>query len=158
MHYSSPDARLYTCYCWTSSGSSLLNSLVCPGLVEQQHSLLLCQILLTAFHDSKLSVGVIYHFIQVIDEDTEQDWPQHQPLGPTSSYRPPTRLCATDHNPLSSTSQPALSPPTLPLFSKLTYNDVMGNCQKPCWSPGTQHPLLSPHLPSWSWHHRRISV
>ena len=27
-------------------------------------------------------------------------------------------------------------------------------CQKPCWSQGTQHPLLSLHLLSWSWHRR----
>jgi len=31
-------------------------------------------------------------FIQVIDEEVEQDWAEYRPLGITTNYRPPTRL------------------------------------------------------------------
>jgi len=52
-------------------------------------------------------------------------------LGSTTSYRPPTRLCAANHNALSSASQPVLSPPPCPLIyptlPKLHYEDVVGD-------------------------------
>jgi len=46
--YSFPGAGLYTCSCWTSLDSSLLNSSVHSGLAEWQLSLLACQSLLPA--------------------------------------------------------------------------------------------------------------
>ena len=57
---------------------------------------------------SSLAESGLCPIIQVIDEDFEQDWAQHQPLGNTTSYRPPSRLCAADYNPLSSVSKPDL--------------------------------------------------
>ena len=53
-------------------------------------------------------------FIQVIDEEVEQDWAKYWTLGDTSSYRPSSRLGAADDNPLSSTIQPVLNPPLYP--------------------------------------------
>jgi len=49
---------------------------------------------------SKLAEGALYHFIQVIGEDVEQEWTQYLPLGNTASYRPPSGLRVTDHNTL----------------------------------------------------------
>ena len=49
------------------------------------HSFQLCII-------SKIAEGVLYPFIQVIDEDAEQIQAQYQPLGSTASYWSATRL------------------------------------------------------------------
>lgn len=43
---------------------------------------------------SKVAEGAFYPFIQVIDEDGEQDQTQYQTQGNTTSYRHPTRLCS----------------------------------------------------------------
>jgi len=55
--YSSRSARLHTCSCWTSSGSSVPNSLVCAGLVIYQHSLPVCQPLLPALYQQQSTQG-----------------------------------------------------------------------------------------------------
>jgi len=72
------------------------------------HSSQLCTI-------SKHAEGGLCPFIQVTDEDVEQDQTQYWPLGNTTSYRPLSRLCATDQNCLSSVSQLALNSPQCPL-------------------------------------------
>lgn len=41
--YSSPGGGPCTCLCWNSWGYSLPNSLACPGIVEWQHSFLVCR-------------------------------------------------------------------------------------------------------------------
>ena len=75
-----------------------------------------------------------YPLIQVIDKDIEQGWTQHQALGSIVSYRPPTRLCDSDHKPLSSASQPVLNCPLICCaVPKLTYEDVMGDIVKHPW-------------------------
>jgi len=48
---------------------------------------------------SKLAEGTLCPFIQVIDEEAEQDWAKYSPLGDSTSYRPPTRLIVADDNP-----------------------------------------------------------
>ena len=58
------------------------------------------QPLLPACIISKLVEGAFYLFIQVMDEDIEQDQTQYQPLRSTASYKPPNRLFTTDHNTL----------------------------------------------------------
>jgi len=75
-----------------------------------RHSSQLCII-------NKLKKDRLYPFIQVIDEDVQQDLTEHKPLRNTASYRPPTRLCTADDNPLSSASQPVLNPLYSPLIS-----------------------------------------
>ena len=70
----------------SARGSSLPNSLLCPGLLEWQHSHLVCQ----------LAESGLYPLIQV-DEDTEQDQTQYRPPGNTASYRPSNALCANEH-------------------------------------------------------------
>lgn len=49
-------------------------------------------------------------FIQVVDEDIEQDWTQPWLLGDIVSYRPPAKACTTTDNPLSSVIQAVLNP------------------------------------------------
>ena len=54
-----------------------------------------------------------------------------EPLGNTDSYRPPTRLCATDNNLLSSARQPVLRqlhrPFIYPALSKFHNKDVVAD-------------------------------
>ena len=82
---------------------------------------------------SKLAEGGLYPFIQVIDEDVEQDQTQYQSLGNTNRFRPLTRL-TIDHNPMSFTSQPVLSSPQCPhiypALSMLHYKYVVGDSVK----------------------------
>jgi len=97
---------------------------------------------------SKLAEGAFYSFIQVIYENVKQNWTQYQPVGDSTSYSPPIRLCASDQNPLSSAGQPVLHPPhcrlICPTLRRLTYEDVMKDSVKSLaevklhhWSPLT---------------------
>jgi len=114
---------------------------------------------------NRLADGGCYPFIQVINEDVEQDRIQCSLLGNTACYRPPNRLCTADHNPLSSTSWLVLSLPHCslinPTLPKLTYEDVMGDSVKSlakvkvryihcspltypaCHVPGTMYPVMT---------------
>ncbi|XP_072188321.1 uncharacterized protein [Excalfactoria chinensis] len=80
---------------------------------------------------SKLAEGGHYPLIKVVDEDVEQDWTQHRPLGDTTSHRPPARHRTANDNPLHSASQPILDPlhcPLIyPILPQLCYKDVMGD-------------------------------
>ncbi|XP_072186652.1 uncharacterized protein [Excalfactoria chinensis] len=80
---------------------------------------------------SKLAEGGHYPLIKVVDEDVEQDWTQHRPLGDTASHRPPARHRTANDNPLHSASQPILDPlhrPLIyPILPQLCYKDVMGD-------------------------------
>ena len=75
-------------------------------------------------------------YYNIINKDVEKDQTQHQSLGSTISYKPPTRLCATDHNPPSSTSQPVLNSPQslviYPILPKLYYQDDVGDSKLVC--------------------------
>jgi len=80
---------------------------------------------------SKSAEGGLHPFIQVIDENVEQDRTQHLPLWHITSYRPPTRFCATDDHSLSFASQLVLSPSHCQLIysrhSKFHDKDVVGD-------------------------------
>lgn len=85
---------------------------------------------------------------------------QYWPLGSTTDYRPPAALCTADHSPLSSDSQFSthLIVHSSTCASWASWEDVMGDSvKKPCRSPGRQHPLLFPHLPTQAFHNRRLS-
>ncbi|KAK4815123.1 hypothetical protein QYF61_017398 [Mycteria americana] len=43
----------------------------------------------------KLTEGALHPFVQIIDKDIKQDWPQHRALGNTTCDRPPTGVDAT---------------------------------------------------------------
>lgn len=50
------------------------------------------------------------HSTHPINEDGTQDWVQYLPLGYTISYWPSPRLLASDHQPLSPSTEPAFNP------------------------------------------------
>ena len=81
-----------------------------------------------------LAEGGHYPLVKIVNEDIEQDRTQQRLLGNTASHRTPTRHCTTNHHPLSSATQPVLSPPHHPLIyhtpSQLCYQDVMENSIK----------------------------
>ena len=76
----------------------------------------------------------MYPFIQVTDVDVELHHIVYQTPGNTTSYRPPIRLFAVDHNPPSSTSQPIVNPPQCPLIyptpPELSHKDALRDVVK----------------------------
>ncbi|KAK4819021.1 hypothetical protein QYF61_024137 [Mycteria americana] len=48
----------------------------------------------------KLTEGALDPFIQIIDKDIKQDWPQHRALGNTTCDRPPTGVNSIHHHSL----------------------------------------------------------
>ncbi|KAK4820738.1 hypothetical protein QYF61_004419 [Mycteria americana] len=58
----------------------------------------------------KLTEGALDPFIQIIDKDIKQDWPQHRALGNTTCDRPPTGLNSIHHHSLGPAIQPVLYP------------------------------------------------
>lgn len=105
------------------------NSPVCLRLTEWQHGLPMCQPLLPASYREQTCWGCIsfLHPGHWWRHRTRPDWPP----GSTAGYRPTTRLCTADHNPLSYASQRVLNlphwPVTYPTHPKLTYQDIMGD-------------------------------
>lgn len=81
-------------------------------------------------YHQQISESGLYPFTQAIDEDVKQDQAQ---LGNITTYRLPTRLCADDHNPLSSSSQLFLSVPhflsfTTGMFSETGRDTLLSLC------------------------------
>ncbi|KAK4820419.1 hypothetical protein QYF61_026255 [Mycteria americana] len=58
----------------------------------------------------KLTEGALDPFIQIIDKDVKQDWPQHRALGDTTCDRPPTGVNSIRHDSLGLAVQPVLYP------------------------------------------------
>ncbi|KAK4817079.1 hypothetical protein QYF61_027910, partial [Mycteria americana] len=58
----------------------------------------------------KLTEGALDPFVQIIDEDVKQDWPQHRALGNTACDRPPTGFSSIHHHSLGPAIQPVLYP------------------------------------------------
>ncbi|KAK4818866.1 hypothetical protein QYF61_020085 [Mycteria americana] len=60
----------------------------------------------------KLTEGALNPFVQIIDKDIKQNWPQHRPLGDTTCDQPPTGYNATGyhHHSLGPAIQPVLYP------------------------------------------------
>ncbi|KAK4822041.1 hypothetical protein QYF61_006954 [Mycteria americana] len=48
----------------------------------------------------KLTEGALDPFVQIIDKDIKQDWPQHRALGNTACDRPPTGVNSIHHHSL----------------------------------------------------------
>ncbi|KAK4821930.1 hypothetical protein QYF61_004933 [Mycteria americana] len=68
----------------------------------------------------KLTEGALNPFVQIIDKDIKQDWPQHRALGNTTCDRPPTGVNSIHHHSLGPAVQPVLYPANVsPVFSKL---------------------------------------
>ncbi|KAK4827284.1 hypothetical protein QYF61_016430 [Mycteria americana] len=58
----------------------------------------------------KLTEGALDPFVQIIDKDIKQNWPQHRALGNTACERPPTGLNSIHHHSLGPAIQPVLYP------------------------------------------------
>ncbi|KAK4821557.1 hypothetical protein QYF61_022217 [Mycteria americana] len=58
----------------------------------------------------KLTEGALDPFVQIIDKDIKQDWPQHRALGNTACDRPPTGFNSIHHNSVGLAIQPVLYP------------------------------------------------
>ncbi|KAK4810558.1 hypothetical protein QYF61_004521 [Mycteria americana] len=58
----------------------------------------------------KLTEGALDPFVQIIDKDIKQDWPQHRALGNTACDQPPTGVNSIHHHSLGPAIQPVLYP------------------------------------------------
>ncbi|KAK4820534.1 hypothetical protein QYF61_000205 [Mycteria americana] len=58
----------------------------------------------------KLTEGALDPFVQIIDKDIKQDWPQHRALGNTTGDRLPTGVNSIHHHSLGPAVQPVLYP------------------------------------------------
>ncbi|KAK4829148.1 hypothetical protein QYF61_002363 [Mycteria americana] len=58
----------------------------------------------------KLAESALDPFVQIIDKDIKQNWPQHRALGNTACDRPPTGVNSIHHHSLGLAVQPVLYP------------------------------------------------
>ncbi|KAK4825281.1 hypothetical protein QYF61_026082, partial [Mycteria americana] len=58
----------------------------------------------------KLTEGALDPFVQIIDKDIKQNWPQYRALGNTACDRPPTGVNSIHHHSLGPAIQPVLNP------------------------------------------------
>lgn len=88
------------------------------------------RILLATRAQCWLVANLLYLFVQVVDKLTKTG-PSRDAGGDTAGSRPPTRLSAAGHSPVSSALQPGLNPPrclpVCPTCSKLLLKDVVGD-------------------------------
>ncbi|KAK4814498.1 hypothetical protein QYF61_020860 [Mycteria americana] len=79
----------------------------------------------------KLSEGALDPFVQIIDKDIEQDWPQHRALGNTACDWPPTGVNSIYHHSLGPAIQPVLYPakstPIQAMRSQFLQENAVGN-------------------------------
>ncbi|KAK4818992.1 hypothetical protein QYF61_022823 [Mycteria americana] len=75
--------------------------------------------------------GALDPFIQIIDKDTKQNWPQHRALGNTACDRPPTGVNSIHHYSLGPAIQPVLYPskstPVQAMSSQFLQENAVGN-------------------------------
>ncbi|KAK4820888.1 hypothetical protein QYF61_007935 [Mycteria americana] len=79
----------------------------------------------------KLTEGALDPFIQIIDKDIKQNWPQHRALGDTTCDRPPSGVNSIHHHSLSPAIQPVLYPakstPIQATSSQFLQENAVGN-------------------------------
>ncbi|KAK4810753.1 hypothetical protein QYF61_007727 [Mycteria americana] len=79
----------------------------------------------------KLTEGALDPFIQIIDKDIKQNWPQHRALGNTTGDRLPTGVNSIHHHSLGPAIQPVLNPakstPVQAMSSQFLQENAMGN-------------------------------
>ncbi|KAK4819028.1 hypothetical protein QYF61_024182 [Mycteria americana] len=79
----------------------------------------------------KLTEGALDPFIQIIDKDVKQNWPQHRALGNTACDRPPTGVNSIHHHSLGLAVQPVLYPakstPIQAMSSQFLQKNAVGN-------------------------------
>ncbi|KAK4825928.1 hypothetical protein QYF61_003423 [Mycteria americana] len=79
----------------------------------------------------KLTEGVLDPFVQIIDKDIKQNWPQHRALGNTTCDRLPTGVNSIHHHSLGPAIQPVLYPakstPIQAMSSQFLQENAVGN-------------------------------
>ncbi|KAK4818847.1 hypothetical protein QYF61_020066 [Mycteria americana] len=79
----------------------------------------------------KLTEGALNPFIQIIDKDIKQNWPQHRGLGDTTCDRPPTGVNSVHNHSLGPAIQPVLYPakstPVQAMSSQFLKENAVGN-------------------------------
>ncbi|KAK4814532.1 hypothetical protein QYF61_022021 [Mycteria americana] len=79
----------------------------------------------------KLTEGALNPFVQIIDKDVKQNWPQHRALGNTACDRPPTGVNSIHHHSLGPAIQPVLYPakstPVQAMSSQFLQENAVGN-------------------------------
>ncbi|KAK4826479.1 hypothetical protein QYF61_009475 [Mycteria americana] len=79
----------------------------------------------------KLTEGALDPFVQMIDKDIKQNWPQHRALGNTTCDRPPTGVNSIHHHSLGTAVQPVLYPakstPIQAMSSQFLQENAVGN-------------------------------
>ncbi|KAK4820689.1 hypothetical protein QYF61_003609 [Mycteria americana] len=82
----------------------------------------------------KLTESTLDPFVQIIDKDIKQNWPQHQALGNTACDRPPTGVNSIHHHSLGPAVQPVLYPvkstPVQAMSSQFLQENAVRNCVK----------------------------
>ncbi|KAK4818609.1 hypothetical protein QYF61_016580 [Mycteria americana] len=82
----------------------------------------------------KLTEGALNPFIQIIDKDIKQNWPQHRALGNTACDWPPTGVNSIHHHSSGPAIQlvlyPAKSTPVQAMSSQFLQENAVGNCVK----------------------------
>ncbi|KAK4806245.1 hypothetical protein QYF61_013389 [Mycteria americana] len=82
----------------------------------------------------KLAESALDPFIQIIDKDVKQNWPQHRALGNTACDRPPTGVNSIHHHSLGPAVQPVLYPaksiPVQAMSSEFLQENAVGNSVK----------------------------
>ncbi|KAK4829471.1 hypothetical protein QYF61_004761 [Mycteria americana] len=80
----------------------------------------------------KLTESTLDPFVQIIDKDIKQNWPQHRALGNTACDRPPTGVNSIHHHSLGPAVQPVLypakSPPVQAMSSQFLQENAVGDC------------------------------
>ncbi|KAK4826971.1 hypothetical protein QYF61_012912 [Mycteria americana] len=78
----------------------------------------------------KLTEGALDPFIQIIDKDIKQNWPQHRALGNTACDQPPTGVNSIHHHSLGPAIQPVLnsakSTPVQAMSSQFLQENAVG--------------------------------
>ncbi|KAK4807027.1 hypothetical protein QYF61_000356 [Mycteria americana] len=79
----------------------------------------------------KLTESALDPFVQIIDKDVKQNWPQHRALGNTACNRPPTGVNSINHHSLGPAVQPVLYPakstPVQAMSSQFLQENAVGN-------------------------------
>ncbi|KAK4815335.1 hypothetical protein QYF61_000167 [Mycteria americana] len=79
----------------------------------------------------KLAEGALDPFVQIIDKDIKQNWPQHRALGNTACDRPPTGVNSIHHHSLGLAIQPVLYPakstPVQAMSNQFLQENAVGN-------------------------------
>ncbi|KAK4816559.1 hypothetical protein QYF61_017949 [Mycteria americana] len=89
----------------------------------------------------KLTEGALDPFVQIIDKDVKQDWPQHRALGNTTCDRPPTGVNSIHHHSSGPAIQPVLYPakstPVQAMSSQFLQENAVGD-RRQIWAKQAQ--------------------